>query len=309
MAQTPELTIAEYQRQAHQTDRLPTKADTGADPRLMPLLGLVGEVGTLIAEYKKHLRDGTAYELFETHIAEDLGDMLWYLSNAASKFDLSLKEVAQQNLQKITDRWRVSHDEAHQERSPNDHFDSNYPLEEQLPREFEIEVRPVEGHPAREPRIELYWNGARVGDRLGDNTYDDTGYRFHDVFHLANAAVLGWSPVARSKFFDRKRKSSPSVDNVEDGGRAIVIEEAIAAYMFAYASVHNYLEGVTSLDFHALKIFRAFTAGLEVADRPLWEVEEAVLQGVAAWRQLKQHGGGILRGSLTERSLTYVRRR
>ena len=84
------------------------------------------------------------------------------------------------------------------------------------------------------------------------------------MFHLANAAVLGWSPVARARFFQRKRKSNPRVDNVEDGGRAIVIEEAIAAYMFAYARNHNYLEGVTSLDFHVLRTFRAFTEGLEV---------------------------------------------
>ena len=308
MAQTPELTIAEYQRQAHQTDRLPTKADTGADPRLMPLLGLVGEVGTLIAEYKKHLRDGTAYELFETHIAEDLGDMLWYLSNAASKFDLSLEEVAQQNLQKITDRWGKHKDNGTLERSEEDHFDASFPADERLPREFEVEIRPVGNESSIEPQIEVIWNNKRVADPLSDNTYHNTGYRFHDVFHLANAAVLGWSPVARGRIFCRKRKSDSKVDSVEDGGRAIVMEEAIAAYMFVYASVHNYLEGVKSLDFHVLKTFRQFTNGLEVEARPLWEVEEAVLQGVAAWRELKQHGGGILRGSLTECSLTYLRR-
>ena len=139
-----------------------------------------------------------------------------------------------------------------------------------------------------------------------DNTYDDSGYRFHDALHLANAAVLGWSPVARSKIFDRKRKSDRNVDAVEDGGRAIVIEEAIAAFMFAYAQRHNFLKGVKNLDFYTLKTFQSLTADLEVSARQLWEVEEAVLQGFAAWRQLRQNNGGILRGDLGRRSLEYL---
>ena len=31
-----------------------------------------------MAGYKKLLRDGTAYELFETNVEEELGDILWY---------------------------------------------------------------------------------------------------------------------------------------------------------------------------------------------------------------------------------------
>ena len=302
----PELTLAEYQRQAQKTNRLPQGAEGGVDPRLVPLLGLVGEIGTLVAEYKKHLRDGTAYELFETNVEEDLGDILWYLAAAAGQFDLSLQHIAERNLSKAADRWRGSHDAVRQERSPADHFDAQFSPEEQLPREFYVDIRPVAEDTASEPKVEILWNNQPVADQLGDNTYDDTGYRFHDVFHLANAAVLGWSPVARTRFFQRKRKSNPRVDNVEDGGRAIVIEEAIAAYMFAYARNHNYLEGVTSLDFHVLKTFRAFTEGLEVEARQLWEVEDAVLQGAAAWRHLRQHGGGVLRGCLTTGRLEYL---
>lgn len=300
------MTLDDYQRQAQQTDRLPSDDGADVDPRLAPLLGLVGEVGTLIAEYKKHLRDGTAYELFEDNVEEDLGDVLWYLASAASRFNLSLETVAQKNLRKIFDRWGETPGAARLEHSPDDWFDAAFPPKEQLPREFEVEIRSVEDDSASEPRVEVIWENTRVANRLGDNTYDDTGYRFHDVFHLANAAVLGWSPVARANIFNRKRKSDPKIDDVEDGGRAIVIEEAIAAYMFAYARVHNYLDGVTSLDFHALKMFKAFTAGLEVQARPLWQVEEAILQGVAAWRQLRQHGSGVLRGSLRRRSLEYL---
>jgi hypothetical protein len=40
-----------------------------------------------------------------------------------------------------------------------------------------------------------------------------------------------------------KRRSRPDIDLAEDGGRAIAIEEAVSALVFAYASEHNYLEG------------------------------------------------------------------
>jgi hypothetical protein len=42
------------------------------------------------------------------------------------------------------------------------------------------------------------WNGVFIGDPLTDNIADRDGYRFHDVFHFANAAILHWSPVMRA---------------------------------------------------------------------------------------------------------------
>ena len=322
-----DLTLAEYQRRAQQTDRIPTEDESGVDPKLVPLLGLAGEVGTLLAGYKKYLRDGSAYELFPDNVEEELGDILWYIANTADKFSLSLEQVAKSNLTKVTDRWHRAY-EPTRKRDPEDYFDAHFNRREQLPRTFEVRILPDDGtdisarkrvHSAvrrlvsrqrrvtpAEPRVKIIWNGKEVGDRLGDNTYDDSGYRFHDVFHLANAAVLGWSPVARAKIFGCKRKSSPMTDSVEDGGRAIVIEEAIAAYMFAHARHHRFFDGIRSLDFHTLKTFRLFTSDLEVRARNLWEIEDAILQGFAAWRKLKEHGGGILRGSLEDCTLVYV---
>lgn len=301
-----DLTLSEYQRRAQLTDRIPTEDESGVDPRLVSLLGLAGEIGTLLAGYKKHLRDGSAYELFPDNIEEELGDILWYVANAATKFNLPLEKVAESNITKVTDRWPSYQGNARPKRTTDEHFDSLYPPEEQLPREFEVEIRPVTDLGSPEPKIQVIWKGKVVGDPLGDNTYDDSGYRFHDVFHLANAAVLGWSPVARKKLFDCKRKSDPQIDNVEDGGRAIVVEEGIAAYVFEYGRNHNYLDGVKSLDYRVLRTFRILTSGLEVRVRPLWEVEEAIFQGFAAWRQIKQAGGGLLRGNLTDRTLICV---
>ncbi|WP_420438091.1 MazG nucleotide pyrophosphohydrolase domain-containing protein [Candidatus Poriferisodalis sp.] len=251
------------------------------------------------------MRDGAAYELFKDNVAEELGDILWYLANAAEKAGLSLDEVARSNLAKTSDRWPTRGEATPRRRRPSEHFDDGLPWRHRLPRKFTVTIRPASSD-GPEPLIEVIWNRKRVASSLADNTYGDSGYRYHDAFHLANAAVLGWSPVARGKIFDRKRPKGTMTDAVEDGGRAIVVEEAFAAFMFEYACQHNDLENVRHLDYNALRTFRIFTAELEVSQRHLWEVEEAVFQGFAAWRQLKENNGGVLRGDLAARRLTYA---
>ncbi len=298
------LTLTEYQRRSQRTDHFPQLSDDEIGPLLGPLLGLAGEVGTLLAGYKKRLRDGAAYELFEENVAEELGDILWYTANVAEKAGLSLEEVARGNLAKTSDRWPARGGESPRRRKSSERFDTGLQLQHRLPHKFTVTIRPVPSD-GPEPQIEVIWNGKRVANKLGDNTCDDSGYRYHDAFHLANAAVLGWSPVARGKIFKRKRPKGTMADAVEDGGRAIVVEEAFTAFIFEYARQHNFLENVRHLDYHVLKTFQTFTAGLEVAQCHLWEVEQAVLQGFAAWRQLRENEGGVLRGSLSARELTY----
>jgi len=73
--------------------------------------------------------------------------------------------------------------------------------------------------------IDVVSGGWLLGNVLGDNAHDDDGYGWHDAFHLAHMAVLGWSPVIRG-LLGRTRKEDPATDDVEDGGRAIAIEEA-----------------------------------------------------------------------------------
>lgn len=299
------LTLAEYQRRSQRTDHFPQLGDKENDALLGPLLGLAGEIGTLHAGYKKWLRDGDSYELFKENVAEELGDILWYTANAAEKAGLSLDEIARSNLAKTSDRWPSRGGESPRRRKPSEHFDYGLPRRHQLPRTFTVTIRPVPSD-GPEPLIEMTWNGKRVADPLGDNTYDDSGYRYHDAFHLANATILGWSPVARGKIFKRKRPRGTKADAVEDGGRAIVVEEAFTAFIFEYAQQHNFLEDVRHLDYNALKTFQTFTAGLEVAKRHLWEVEQAILQGFAAWRQLRDNDGGVIHGDLVARKLTYT---
>ena len=97
------MELSQFQRKAQATDRIPLTGDAARDreARLIPLLGLAGEVGTLLAGYKKYLRDGEAYELFTDNVEEEVGDLLWYLANVAEKWNLSLDQLAAANLTSI----------------------------------------------------------------------------------------------------------------------------------------------------------------------------------------------------------------
>ena len=148
-------------------------------------------------------------------------------------------------------------------------------------------------------------DGREFGATLTDNAYKADGYRFHDVFHFAYAAVLGWSPVTR-KFLRRKRKSSAQVDEVEDGGRAGVIEEGIAALIFDYAEGHNMLGGVSVVDSELLELIKRMTARLEVRRCTAAEWEDAILKGFAVWRRVYAEGGGKIAVDLDERSIECV---
>lgn len=300
------MNLDDYQREAQKTDRIPITGDDATDrsARLIPLLGLAGEVGTLLAGYKKFLRDGDAYELFVDNVGEEVGDLLWYLANVAEKWGLSLDELAAANLAKTSDRWRRP-DIRTTRRRPADFLDSDCPPAQRIPRTFKVEIRSVGRDDGPEERVEVRYRGRTAGDRLGDNTYDDSGYRFHDVFHLANAAVLGWSPVARAKIFDRKWRVDKLVDAVEDGGRAIVIEEGMVAFLFEHARHHRWFQDVHDIDYAVLKTVRIMTAELEVKHRPLWEVEQAVLQGFAVWQQLREANGGSVIGDLYRRTVSF----
>ena len=291
--------LTEYQRQAQATDQLPA-----GDPNalIVPLLGMAGEVGSLLAEYKKHLRDKEAHELFPNRVAEELGDILWYLANMATKFGLDLAVIAADNLAKTRDRWPPA---GHPDRYHL--FDDDFPPGEQLPRSFSAEISDGIGADGK-GRITLTIDGEPAGDPLQDNAHDEDGYRFHDVFHLAHAAKLGWSPVLRGKLLKpcRKRRSIPEVNEVEDGGRAIVIDEAIVAYVWEYARRHRFLDGVTTVDYPVLKTIRQLTDGLEAAARTAHDWEEAILAGYRVFRAIRARKGGVVAVDLRARSIDVI---
>lgn len=283
-----------YQKNAQRTDRMPVRDDDIS--LIVPMLGLAGETGQLLSEYKKHLRDGEAHRLFKERVSEELGDLLWYVSNVASKFDLSLSEIAAANLVKVKDRWEG-------ERTEPLVFDAALPEGERLPRRLEVELIDVGGHTRQ--HVQILVDGRMFGAELTDNAYDPDGYRFHDVFHLAYAAVLGWSPITRG-LLRRKRKSRPLLDEVEDGGRAAVIEEGVVALAFDYARRHHFLDGVAALDSQLLRTIKDMTSHLEVGQCTTGEWEHAILQGFDVWRAVVAARGGSIAVDLDARSITFL---
>ena len=196
-----------YQENATGTDQNVGKNVKNDEGLLIPLLGIAGETGTLLAEFKKKIRDKDSYEGFQERAEEELGDILWYLSNIASRMGLSLSEIASKNLQKTYERWPMAGDTPEMFM----YFDEGYPPKEQLPRLLKVHV--YESKEDKRAYMKILPDGVPLGNPLTDNAYDDDGYRFHDVMHLANLAVLGWSPVIR-QLMDRKRKSKPKIDEV-----------------------------------------------------------------------------------------------
>jgi hypothetical protein len=166
-----------------------------------------------------------------------------------------------------------------------------------------VKLTEVDG--ARGRRAQMSIDGQAIGSLLSDNAYDADGYRFHDVFHLSYAAVLGWSPNLRA-FLQCKRKSEPLVDEVEDGGRARIIEEAVSALAFDYARLHSFLEGVAEIDYGLLRTIQSMTSHLEVGSATAADWERAILEGFVVWRQVMAHGGGEITLDLDLRKIRYA---
>ena len=225
---------------------------------------------------------------FPDRVAEELGDILWYVAQTATKFDLDLNQIAQQNLRKTRARWGVAQDGGLLFEPPARAFDAAFPENERLPRQLVAEFRPSVDKEARQ--MTVFVDGVQMGAPLTDNGYLPDGYRFHDVFHLACAAVLGWSPVVR-KLLNRKRRSNPQIDEVEDGGRAIATEEGISALVFAYARDHKWLSGVKAIDYDILKAIRIMTASFEAAVCTTGEWERAILMGYDTWKRVEKNRG------------------
>ena len=225
-----------------------------------------------------------------------MGNPGWYIANVASKFDLPLSDIATANLAKVKQRWAS-------ERAEPLTFDAELPEGERLPRRFEVEVIDIEGDAHQHVRLLI--DGKPFGAELTDNAYDPDGYRFHDVFHFAYAAVLGWSPITRG-LLRRKRKSRPLLDEVEDGGRAAVIEEGVVALTFDYARRHHFLDGVAALDFQLLRTIKDMTSHLEVRQCTTGEWEQAILQGFDVWRAVLAARGGRIAVDLDARCITFL---
>jgi NTP pyrophosphatase (non-canonical NTP hydrolase) len=290
------MQLSEYQQQASETDIL-----TAGD-ELLPLLGLAGEVGQLIAEYKKRQRDQTGYRAFRDEVHEELGDILWYAATLARRNGFDLDEIARDNLAKTQGLFQ-----AREYLPPHDRFDGDAPAEQRLPVRLTItlvETDEITKRGETLQRVRMFQGAEAVGDPLDDNSEHDDAYRYHDVFHLAHMAVLGWSPVMRS-LLRRKRSGTPVVDRVQDGGRAIAIEEGLTAYVFTMAAQHSFFANLEHVPPSVLKTCAKMTAHLEVAARSVTDWHTAILAGYSVFRHVVENRGGVLTADLERRTLTY----
>ena len=366
------MLLRDYMREIEPTDKLPRN-------NLHPvLMGLFGEVGSIMATTKKYTREDEAYAGYQQAVEEEFGDALWYLTTLCRRLGIGVdcifsnvtnqdrysksiaasdlpdgpvshissvsqlpaldetllnlgeamtallgiknlneqthdllstfsdcylqalqaakvnfSKIAQMNIEKTRGRFLDPDTLA----LPT--FDSDFPDEERLPQHFEIKITQ-----RKSGQSHMQWNGMFIGAPLTDNILDPDGYRFHDVFHFAHTAILHWSPTFRG-LIKQKRKSDPKFDEAEDGGRAIVVEEGLTAWIFSCAKHLNFFEGHHSISFDLLKTVKQFVQGYEVENCPLKLWETAILKGYEVFRQVRDNNGGIVVGDRKTRTIEY----
>ncbi|MEW2518617.1 nucleoside triphosphate pyrophosphohydrolase family protein [Actinacidiphila alni] len=290
------MELAEYERSVAETDIL------DPDDLVLPMLGLAGEIGSLVAQYKKIQRDHTGYRAFSEEVREELGDLFWYATALARRCDLSLEEILADNVRKTRERFLRP-----LVPPPHSLFDEDVTPSEQLPRSLDVTFTDslIQGKgEAPVQTVRIYRGSEAVGDPLDDNSDDDDSYRYHDVFHLAHMAVLGWSPVLRS-LLRMKRSTDRDTDRIQDGGRAIAVEEGLSAYVFSMARAHSFFRTATTVPAEIIKACQAMTAHLEVSRRSAQDWEYAILAGYRVFDELTANKGGTVHVDLHARSVTY----
>lgn len=94
------MDVNEYQKSAMTT--LNPTLDR-KDVLINSVMGLCGESGEAIDIVKKWLMQG--HELDKEHLIKELGDVAWYLAEAATALDISLEDVFQGNIDKLKSRY------------------------------------------------------------------------------------------------------------------------------------------------------------------------------------------------------------
>lgn len=73
---------------------------------LYPVIGLAGETGELLNKLKKIIRDGANQQSkeFKQKISDEIGDIMWYVSQTCNEFGLDLEEILCKNIEKLQSR-------------------------------------------------------------------------------------------------------------------------------------------------------------------------------------------------------------
>lgn len=67
------------------------------------VLGMSEEAGEAIGIVKKHIYQG--HELDKEHLAEEIGDCLWYIAVTAKGIGYTLEDIAKMNVEKLRKRY------------------------------------------------------------------------------------------------------------------------------------------------------------------------------------------------------------
>ena len=91
------MNFNEYQKLARSTAVYPEEYKV-----VYPALGLCGEAGEVAEKVKKNIRDGKSLD----GVGLELGDVLWYISALADDLGVTLEEIAQANVDKLSSRMK-----------------------------------------------------------------------------------------------------------------------------------------------------------------------------------------------------------
>ena len=94
------MTPNEYQKAAMKTCN---PALNREELLLNSLMGLCGEAGEAMDLLKKHRFHG--HELNRDALIKELGDVAWYLAEAATALDMDLEEILIRNVEKLKARY------------------------------------------------------------------------------------------------------------------------------------------------------------------------------------------------------------
>jgi NTP pyrophosphatase (non-canonical NTP hydrolase) len=95
------MNFNEYQEQIKKFAIYPGAGTGNLNALSYTALGLAEEAGEYAGKVSKLIRDN----VFETQLAsKELGDVLWQLTRAATELNISLADVAQQNIEKLEKR-------------------------------------------------------------------------------------------------------------------------------------------------------------------------------------------------------------
>lgn len=119
------MTPNEYQEEAMKTCSIRKDAVERHMKISLPMLtnamlGLCGEAGECADLVKKHLYQG--HDLDRAHMAKELGDVAWYLAEAAEAIGYDLEDIFRINIRKLRARYPEGHFDAERSlhRSEND---------------------------------------------------------------------------------------------------------------------------------------------------------------------------------------------